>query len=85
MLESTQRLYFRHNLVFNTFKLIAKFIYNINDILKILVSPVDTTEKASHSGLSLTKYHGRNALGIVKVLLWIAVSIAMALLIGRLS
>ena len=85
MLFYTQRSFLDYVFFVQTLNLIAKLLNKSANALIYLFSPEDTSETEGEGRLQITKCNGNNISGIIKALFWIAISISIALLMGRLS
>ena len=64
---------------------ISKTLDGSGQALVPLFSPEDTTNSEGEGHLQIAKYMEYNIRGLAKAVIWIAVSISIALLIGQLS
>jgi hypothetical protein len=64
---------------------ISKFLDRSGQALMSLFSPEDTTNNEGEAQLQIAKYMAYNISGLTKAVFWIAISISIALFIGRLS
>ena len=64
---------------------ISKFLDKSGQALRSLFSPEDTTNNGGEGQLQIAKHMAYNISGLTKAVFWIAISISIALLIGRLS
>ena len=85
MLESTQRPVFHHYIVFIALKSIFKLLYRGCNTMAHLVLPEDTTGSSGDRQLHIARYERLDLHGDVKAVFWIAVSIILSLLIGKLN
>ncbi len=85
MLTFTQRLFmgsYRSDYAVNR---ISEFLEKSEQALMSLFSPEDTTNNEGDGQLQIAKHMAYNISGLTKAVFWIAISISIALLIGRLS
>jgi hypothetical protein len=85
MLESTRRLSCWHHRALHASKSIAEKVAKNMGPLIYWASPEDTTEKTGDRQLQTAKYDRVDINGVVKTVLWIAVSITLSLFIGKLN
>ena len=85
MIVYTQRSFFGYHPVVNALNFIFVFLTKSFKTLMSLVSPEDTTNNGSEGYLQFAKYASNNIIGIIKTVFWIAISISIAFLMGRLS
>lgn len=83
--ESIQRTFFAHYLAFHELNPGSRLLNSSVNVLKYLVSPCDTTENTGERQPQTAKQDRSNILGLIKTLLWIAVSITLSLVVGQLS
>ncbi len=85
MLTYTQRLFmgsYRSDYAVNR---ISKFLDKCGQALMFLFSPEDTTNNEGEGQLQIAKHIPYYISGLTKAVFWIAISISIGLLIGRLS
>ena len=84
MLESTRRSVFRHYIVSNAEKPGPVNPNQCDCIINYYLSPEDTTDNAAERRAQIPKYATVDIRGMLKAVFWIAISIGLALLIGKL-
>jgi len=84
MLVSTQRSFSGQDIVFHALNLISEYLNKYGNALMPLISTEDTTENGDQGQLQIARYNGNDIRGAVKAVFWIAISISIALLMGRL-
>ncbi|MGD9364983.1 MAG: hypothetical protein PVH87_04750 [Desulfobacteraceae bacterium] len=85
MLGLMQRSSFWHCIVFYALRLISESLSKSGNALIFLVSPEDTIEGAGEGQMQIAKYERVDIRGVIKVVFWMAISITLSLLIGKLS
>jgi len=85
MLTYTERSFMGHYRSADPVNLIPKILDKCNHALLSLFSPEDTRDDKVEGQRQITEHNAYNIHGLTKAVLWVAISISMALLIGRLS
>ena len=85
MLTHTQRLFMGSCRGDHAVNRISEFLDKSGKTLMALFSPEDTTETQDEGRIQIARHNVYNFNGFIKVVFWVAISISIALLIGRLS
>lgn len=85
MLVDSQHSLLKYDLVAYTSQLISEPLNKISKELTYLLLPEDTTENGDEKQFQTPKYNENSIVGVVKAVFWIASSISIVLLMGRLS
>lgn len=85
MLRLKRRSTFWHCIVSYMLKLISESLNKSSIALKFLITPENTIEEAGKGQIQTAKYERVDIRGVIKVVLWMAISIILSLLIGKLS
>lgn len=85
MLRLLQRSTLWQCIVYCALKLISESLNKSGIALKFLITPENTIEEAGEGQMKIAKYERVDIRGVIKVVLWMAISIALSLLIGQLS
>lgn len=85
MFTYTQRLFMGQFRSVYAVNLIAELLDKSGNVLVSLFTPEDTTDKASDGQMRITRHTAYNISGLAKAVFWVAISISIALWIGRLS
>jgi hypothetical protein len=85
MLTYSQRLFMGHYRGVYAVNWIFKIIDKCGKVLMSQFSPEDTTDNDGEAHLQNSKREVYNISGIIKAVFWVAISISIALQIGRLS
>lgn len=64
---------------------IFEFLDKSGKVLMSLLLPEDTTDNRGKAQVQIARYNTYNFNGLIKVVFWVAISISIAVLIGRLS
>jgi hypothetical protein len=68
-----------------TVNLIPELLDKSDKALMSLFSPEDTTDNQCEGHLQIARHDAYNFSGLIEVVFWVAISISIALLMGRLS
>ena len=85
MLTDTQRLVMGSYRSDEVVSRISKFLDRSSQVLMSLFSPEDTSGNPDEGQMQIVRHDPYDFKGLVKVLFWVAISISIALLIGRLG
>lgn len=85
MLTYTQRLFMGPYRSVYPVNRISEFLDKSGKALMFLFSPEDTTDNQSEGQMQIARHDAYNFRGLIKVAFWVAISISIALLMGRLS
>ncbi len=85
MLTYTQRLFLGQFRSVYAANLVSELIDKSGQALVSIFSPEDTTNYESSGQMQITRHNAYNIGGLAKTVFWVAISISIALWIGRLS
>lgn len=85
MLTYTERSFMRHYRSVYPVNLISEILDKSRHAWMSLFLPEDSTDNQGEGQLQIVRHDTYNFSGLIKVVFWVAISISIALLMGRLS